>query len=186
MNRIARDLLFMGIGMVIGGIGSYFILQKRYEVEIEEETSEMRDFARMQIAKYKQEKEIAEDYAKKLEAAVVEEEEVINPVEEEPEDDRDYGYPTDDRTAGIYLISQTEFDEEHPEYSKINLINYALDGTVTTDDDEILDDPRSAVGDALEEMNSRGAWKTCYVRNDRTSCDYEINNFLATYPHESI
>lgn len=186
MNRIVRDLIFLGIGAAVGAVSSYFVLRRQYEKEIEEETSEMRDFARKQIAQYKQEKDIAEDYAKKLEAAVVEDddtEEKINPDMDEYEDEAaKYGSPSEGPTQDIYLISQEQYDDEMTHYAKINLIHYALDGTVTTDDgEEIVDDPRSSVGDCIDEMNSHGAWRICFVRNDRRSEDFAINNILGSY-----
>jgi hypothetical protein len=55
------------------------------------------------------------------------------------------------------------------------LVYYAGDGTLATEDDELIDDPRSLVGeDVIAVFESDQNLQTLYVRNREKEIDYEI------------
>ncbi|WP_297183026.1 hypothetical protein [uncultured Phocaeicola sp.] len=70
-----------------------------------------------------------------------------------------------------YVIPPEEFGE-FEDYEKISLTYYA-DGILADDNDEIVDDVESIVGDAL---NHFGEYEddSVFVRCDERKCDYEI------------
>lgn len=71
-----------------------------------------------------------------------------------------------------YEITFQEF-EDHKELDKITLLYYAGDGTLTTEDEELIDDVRGTVGDCLVDF-AESDERTMFVRNKRLGSDFEI------------
>lgn len=180
---IIREALVFSAGALIGGFVSYNILKKRFNEELQEETRETREYARNRIAEYKQRAEIAEEVFEKLQAVEVEEEEEINPEEAIDEyDPSSVLSPPEDTPEVPYLIDEDTYNDHIPYNTKEVLLYYSLSGTLATDTDEQIDDPRQCVGDVLEDIVAAGTpWKVFYVRNPLTSHDYEVNNLLARF-----
>lgn len=77
-----------------------------------------------------------------------------------------------------YVISPSEFGE-NDDYETISLTYYA-DGVLTDDNDEVIEDVDSIVGE--ESLTHFGEYEedSVFVRNDELKCDYEI---LRDYRH---
>ncbi|HZJ76713.1 MAG TPA: hypothetical protein VFC70_03285 [Oscillospiraceae bacterium] len=78
-----------------------------------------------------------------------------------------------DNIDGPYIISDTEFSEEHQDHDKITLWYYMHDDVVVDDRGEIVDEVEYLLGDkALSEFS----WtqNTVYIRNENTGADYEV------------
>lgn len=77
-----------------------------------------------------------------------------------------------------YAISPDQFAEEHPEYDKESIYAYS-DGVMTHENDEIVDDVDTLLGDVDTQPKYGG--DTVYIRNDRFSTDYEVMYVETTY-----
>lgn len=91
-------------------------------------------------------------------------------IEEEDEDEEEK--PPDNRDEP-YIISLRSYLNEFPEHDKATLYYYAIDDTLVTYTDEIVDDVEDIVGykpfEVLEMQTE------VWVRNERLSTDYEIS-----------
>lgn len=190
---MVRDLIMLGIGAAIGGTVSYLYLKGQFNEAVEKEAKASRDFARMKIAEFHQRAEIAEMALEKMEAVVFEEpdEEVedeemdtdVNPYEESMEEYGRFTGPSDDR-RDIHFITRDEFNEPEPPYRKETLLHYHFDKILATDNEELIDDPVSLVGDCIDHMEADGPWQDCYIRNNSLSIDYNVVNILGSFPSE--
>ena len=71
-----------------------------------------------------------------------------------------------------YVITYNE-SEEHPEIDKITLLYYVGDGTLTTEDEELIEDVKGTVGNCLDDFEYSDD-RNLYVRNKRLGTDFEI------------
>jgi len=82
-----------------------------------------------------------------------------------------------------YIISIEAFNEECTAYDKLTFTYYEEDDTLTDDQEEIVVDVDSIIGD--EALLCFGEQSDdpdiVYVRNDRLSCDYEIIRSQKSY-----
>ncbi len=81
--------------------------------------------------------------------------------------------------AGPYIITDTEYSEECDSYDKISLIYYT-DGTLMTEEEELIDDIDHTIGREAYEILATTR-KPVWVRNDSISADYEIVVINAPY-----
>jgi hypothetical protein len=81
--------------------------------------------------------------------------------------------------AGPYIITDTEYSEECDSYDKISLIYYT-DGTLITEEEELVDDVDHTIGREAYEILATTR-KPVWVRNDSISADYEIVVINAPY-----
>lgn len=74
----------------------------------------------------------------------------------------------------IFEISSDEYGSDES-YDLVSL-NYYLDGILTDDRDEIVDDGADILGDTINALNTylANGEEYAYVRNDVRRCDYEI------------
>lgn len=81
-----------------------------------------------------------------------------------------------------YVIPPEEFDEIG--YETVSLTYYA-DGVLTDEDDNIIEDPETLIGD--EALTSFGEYEqdSVFVRNDENATDYEILLDSRTF-HEAM
>lgn len=79
------------------------------------------------------------------------------------------------------LITSEEFEEDNL-FDKETLYFYAEDGVLTTDDDEIVDDPDGLVGYALTKYGfNTNDERVIYVRNSKIDTDFEIQKVDSRY-----
>lgn len=80
-----------------------------------------------------------------------------------------------------YVITFSEF-EDHDELDKITLIYYTVGGTLTTEDDEMIEDVRGTVGTCIEDSNfGESEDRVMFVRNKRLGSDFEITKFDGSF-----
>ena len=82
-----------------------------------------------------------------------------------------------------YVISLEEFSEEKDNFDKTTLYYYELDDTLTEQNDEIITDIYSTIGDnALSSFGEDSQDpEIVYVRNEKISTDYEVVRHDASY-----
>lgn len=81
--------------------------------------------------------------------------------------------------VGPYIITDIEYSEECDSYDKISLIYYT-DGTLITEEEELIDDVDHTIGQEAYEALAITR-KPVWVRNDSISADYEIVVINAPY-----
>lgn len=79
-----------------------------------------------------------------------------------------------------YFISEDEFMNDCETYEKLSLTYYEGDDTLADDRDELVTDIFNTIGDTLGDFGS-SVEDILYVRNDRTSCDFEITRSDKSY-----
>ena len=108
---------------------------------------------------------------------------------EEDEGDEEDGDDPDDipeevvegASGGIYEISPEKLGTIIG-YASNELMYYQNDGIVTDENDEIVDNPESIIGNLIKESGFDEDGRTSmYVRNDRISTDFEIYKVRGTY-----
>lgn len=191
MSKLVYVATFVA-GTVIGGLATWLFLDKKYKdiskkeidsvkekfsrgwdlkkvdekpkEEPEEEPKESEDPPVMDIKTYAQ-KILKDsgyvDYSTKIKAA------------EEPKSSEEpvvYDEP--------YIISFDEYGELY-DYETINLIFYQ-DGVLADEEDEIVEDIKDTVGDALDHFAEHDD-EALFVRNDKRKCDYEISRDYRRY-----
>lgn len=112
------------------------------------------------------------NYKKGTESQQVEEtvEEIL---EEEEVDDSDYTVPVEveDGESVPYVITEDEFGEFGNEEQ--TLIYYS-DFVLADEDDDVITDPESVIGEALKEFNEDPLLERVYVRDENKEIDYII------------
>lgn len=129
----------------------------------------------------------------------IEKESIVELVEKENEKlIKDLGYADEDNDEDCivetppvreyippYVISPEEFGEYGNEMKSLT---YYEDGVLTDEDDEIISDPESIIGDALQHF---GEYEddAVHVRDESIECDYEIlkseKTFSEVYKEEN-
>ena len=117
--------------------------------------------------------------------------EVEGPPDEPSEDIDDYDEPTQEeledeeaRQAEMRerymnskpkLITYEDFENGLPGFDQKSLLYYQGNDTLTTDDDELVDDREALVGSCMEQYGYEDSEeKTIFVRNYKLETDYEI------------
>lgn len=80
---------------------------------------------------------------------------------------------------GPYIITDIEYSEECDHYDKISLVYYT-DGTLITEEEELVDDIDHTIGQEAYQMLAVSR-KPVWVRNDSISADYEVVVINAPY-----
>lgn len=196
-----KALLGFAFGITVGALVATAIVEEKYRKIAEEEIEAMKNyyknkeknFEELQI-KHNQDKmfdapvtdadikfdfpKIPEDQYKKIVEDMgytnEEMEELLHDpsVSVEQTEDGDYEiYIGPEERNEPYTISPEEFDEI-PEYD-CECLTYYSDCVLTNEDDEVIKEPYSIIGDAL---NHFGEYEddSVFVRNDSMKCDYEI------------
>lgn len=99
---------------------------------------------------------------------------IHNGIDEGEDLEVDPGGPKEGLAGKPYVISPEEFINEQPYYDKITLEYYQDDILSNAISDEIITDIDAAIG--YESLNHFGEYEddVVYVRNEKTSTDYEI------------
>lgn len=83
-------------------------------------------------------------------------------------------HPEDDPPTEPYEISDTEFLEENQDYDKFNYSYYEEDEALVDEANELVDISNSIGSDLMNKFVTED-YTTMFVRNDKTSSDYEID-----------
>lgn len=78
----------------------------------------------------------------------------------------------------IYLIGQEEYDNQCPEYDKIEIVYYALDDVYCDEGETMIDDLTIFGDEAIEKIQEEDE---IYVRNERISTDFDITRMERSY-----
>lgn len=179
------------LGGIASGVATYFYVKKKDEDYISSEIQKVIDFYKKQetdevLSKEEQEaiknhvnkipdKPIPEDYIKK--AKNYQSEEAEDALDEDDEDEFIESPPED--LPDIEIISVEEFGNRH--YDEDALMYYTEDDTLCYEQNEqIIEDRLSVVGD-ISEWAYNGETDSLYVRNNKTSNDYEIIKVIGSY-----
>lgn len=163
-----KSLLYFAGGVLIGSIGSWYLLEERYREAAEAESEAMKVM-----------------YEKKIKSMSTSEE-TPSELYDEKNDDGRVDYASIYRTAtdraeeeapveefyGIRVIDTDEY-AEHNGYDKI-ILHYYIDGSVTNDEDELINS-EAYIGD-IDVYENIGNFEphVLHVRNDTISADFEI------------
>lgn len=191
-------------GVAIGGGACYYILGKRFDERLERELKAYRamddddilvepidtvEEANAAMAKaIKSYEDEAARYATpddEVDPVIFEHPEEYDPEDVEDEDlvnDREIEkQAAEDSGKKPTIITSYSYWNEYEHFDKVTLLYFVPEEQLCTEDEEIVDAPERFVGDALTKYdfaNSRE--RVLYVRNFRTSTDYEINKVFAS------
>lgn len=203
-----KALIGFAIGVTAGSLVTLVIVDKKYRKLAEEEIEAVRDYYKnrdkadgMVTLKHNMDKafdvvaddiipamdfpKIPEDQYKKIVEDMGYTNEEMEELLEDPDvsveknEDGEYEIfvePGEEKVLP-YLIEPEEYGES--DYDTQCLTYYA-DFVLTDEDDEIISDKESIIGDALEHFGDY-ADDSVYVRNDNTRCDYEIIKHKRTF-----
>lgn len=195
MNKIIYGAVGFLIGAVSGAFGARIYLKNRYEALADKEIDEVK---KMYLEKeIELESKISEEKPKKKKASTKKKETKSEKTEEKPkrvkqkinyndisrkeeEVKAENEAPEEEEPAEPYEITFQEFDDEHPEYDKINLSYYDEDGSLVTDDEEIVDADDTIGVENLDKFVS-DEMNEMYVRNNAISTDYDIALVYGNY-----
>ena len=163
MSKLGSFVIFAS-GVILGSLGMYFSLKKRYEAIIESEIESVKEtYSKLHTLGEKSENDSKDEKTESIEIA---------PSEPEREEPLSVERP--------YKISPDEFNEIYGYESK-TLFLYS-DGILTDDDLDLVEDIDETInGDILEEFRKNDDEDCVYIRNDVTFCDYEILKKLESY-----
>ncbi len=181
------------LGAAIGVLGSKKFYETKYEKLYQEEVeSHIASFARRTAAKVSRSEAVEEqpDSPEKKGAPVVEF--VANKYEqakknyhliktETPQAEEDAEYEDEDEVLPVpvvnvdrtmpYEISSDEYINEFDHHEKLSLCYYRVDDALVTEDEEIIEDQESLVGNCLSTLDMQ---TSVWVRNEPSCIDYEI------------
>ncbi len=73
-----------------------------------------------------------------------------------------------------YLVDGNSYLNEYPQYDKIGMVYWAGDDTLLHENEDLVDDERSWIGDVIDKFRNGELQETAYVRNHAISTDIEI------------
>lgn len=169
-------------GAAVGSVATWFVVKKKYEKIAQDEIDSVKEvfYKREFGSKAKEMTNVGEEIVKGLQAGIMQ-------AAEQAKDKPDLvqyaamvqkygGTIGEEKEAPMkekcpYVISPEEFGE-FDDYEKISLTYYA-DGVLADDNNEVVDDVKDIVGDALDHF---GEYEddSVFVRCDERKCDYEI------------
>lgn len=174
MNRKVMDLALFILGAAAGSALTWFLVKDHYEQKADEEIASVKEV----FSKRKEKEEKVQELAAKAsdkpsimefkstlhENGYSEQEDMKNPV-------------TEDDYVDIHLISELEFGDDE-EFDTVSL-TYYMDGVITDEDDEILEDAESRIGENISDYF--GDSDAVYIRNDTLRTYYEVLRDYRTY-----
>ena len=176
-------LAVFAVGAFIGSAATWQYVKKKYEKIAEEEIQSVKDVFSKKENDMNDRLSVANNLLKEnLKNKVIVEEEIDStPDIDEPEEHEDYEkvlkenryYQESEKKYEDrpYVIAPEEFGEL--DYNIIGLVYYA-DDVIADDNDEIIDNIDSTIGnDAVSHFGEYDD-DAVYIRNDTLKCDYEI------------
>ena len=175
-------VLMFGLGATIGSLVTWKLVENKYKSIIEEEIA----FGIKRLKNMDKDIKDDNDKEKKVEKEKFAADKVIYQTIA-----RDSGYyndytsvddneekNNDDERIEPFVINPVEFGEEDNYETKS--WTYYADLVLTDEDDQIISDPESVIGDALSHFGDYED-DSVYVRNDNLKCDYEILKHEKTF-----
>lgn len=175
MNRKVMDLALFIFGAAAGSALTWFLVKDHYEQKADEEIASVKEvFSKRKEEKEEKVQELAAKASDKPsimefkstlhENGYSEQEDIKKPV-------------TEDDYVDIHLISELEFGDDE-EFDTVSL-TYYMDGVITDEDDEILEDVESRIGENISDYF--GDSDAVYIRNDTLRTYYEVLRDYRTY-----
>lgn len=169
-------------GVVAGGAGVYYYMQRKFDDELNQEVAAVKAHAKKKMAEMETQIE---------EGAVIVFEDDISEEEEDEYDEIDAeAFQLDppsppslqDRMKNPYIISRQEFDEEMLHFTKEIITYYKGDEIFTDEQEELIPDIRTLIGDAYEYFGcDPDDPDIVHVRNYRLATDFEVAQVYANY-----
>lgn len=200
MNQTARSILFLTTGIAIGGAAGYVVTNKllkdKYELELQIQIQDVKDYYKIirKEGEYSSPETVPVDYKNVLEGLeYIEPEETV--VEEENDWVEEETTEEDEVVESIhkqnydrnrnepYVISVKEFMEDRDEYDKITITYFEDDDVLCDEREEVIPNVEATVGsNALTSFGELSEdSKIVYVRNERTSTDFEVIRDTRSY-----
>lgn len=208
MNTKLKVAISFVLGTAVGTVATYELLKKKVDKIAEEECESLRaSFANsVSLQQQRKAKEEAddnspiEDSAKSAQHSysslsdAYKKKEDISEVASRVR--KDYSHVENGEAAEVeyaksessdhdkpYVISQAEFDNDHPNYDKLSITYYEADDTLADEQEEIIDDPDTIVGEDTLKSFGKGSddEDIVYARNDQLGIDYEISRVHGSY-----
>lgn len=193
MNRKVMDLALFIFGAAAGSALTWFLVKDHYEQKADEEIASVKEV----FSKRKEEKEKIKEIASAIsrtDVNIIRKEitEMAAEASNKPSimefkstlhengysEQEDMKKPvTEDDYVDIHLISELEFGDDE-EFDTISL-TYYMDGVITDEDDEILEDVESRIGENISDYFGDG--DAVYIRNDTLRTYYEVLRDYRTY-----
>ena len=202
MKEATKSFLIFTAGLSVGGVAGYFATKKylevKYEQDLQMQIQDVKDHYKLirKEGEYAAPETVPVDYENVLEGleyiehseeVVVEEEnltdesdnayEVVDPdVKYEPDFASDYQEEYERDRSQPYIITVKEFMEDRDEYDKTTITYFEDDDVLCDEREEVIPNVEYTVGnDALTKFGELSEDKNIvYVRNERTSTDFEI------------
>lgn len=198
MKEATKSFLVFTAGLSVGGAAGYFVTKKylevKYEQDLQMQIQDVKDHYKLirKEGEYSAPETVPVDYENVLEgleyiehsdevvvedeeAAEAEEEEVVE-TEEETEFASEYQEEYERDRSQPYIITVKEFMEDRDEYDKTTITYFEDDDVLCDEREEVIPNVEYTVGnDALTKFGELSEDKNIvYVRNERTSTDFEI------------
>lgn len=177
MKNLIKNIAIFAVGGAVGALTTSVLLKKKYEAIIEEELISIREMT----AAREMRRGNTEDSVRRPKVSQ-EKEELSKLVRRYGGDVEAANAISEVRTRDIYVITTEEFSEGRTDHDKLTITFYEDDGVLADENEEIIEDPYSLIGDALERFGegSEDA-EIVYVRNERIAVDYEVVRLSKSY-----
>lgn len=180
-----KTFLAFGAGLAVGIGGTYFYLKKKYEEKLSEQIQEIRKHYQKKQEQSKSKEEKDEKFANRFEEAEErakdriayesiakryrgsDERRPVDPAEQESP-------PEDEPEEEIFTVTEEEM-ETYDNFECIDLTYYAEDDILCDDQEQVIEDPESIIGDALTKFGVKSGYPdTVYVINKRVRAIFEV------------
>jgi hypothetical protein len=198
MKEATKSFLIFTAGLSVGGVAGYFATKKylevKYEQDLQMQIQDVKDHYKLirKEGEYAAPETVPVDYENVLEGleyiehseegpeaedvnpVFVDEEEVVETEETEFASEYQEEYERD--RSQPYIITVKEFMEDRDEYDKTTITYFEDDDVLCDEREEVIPNVEYTVGnDALTKFGELSEDKNIvYVRNERTSTDFEI------------
>ena len=194
MNFVKGAIIFIG-GAATGAVIMKVIMDKIHNKEIEEikeEESEVREYyiekiQKIEDTKTEKEESSNEEFIKPKDTIVFSKDSKTDKIdytdikEAATEMLAENEVPEEDLPQDPYVITEEEFNNDHPEYEKISLEYYEDDGVIAEDSEAIVDIDGSIGYDAIAEFADNDNLNELYIRNNALATDFEITRVYGSY-----
>lgn len=173
-----KNILMFTLGAAAGSLLTWKLVEQKYKQIADEEIESVREMYRKRsgLAQEMRDPKITKEEKEELEKQVQELNYIQN--EEETEDDLFTVQTEIDEGVKPYVIIPEEYNEKEG-YDARSWTLYT-DYVLTDEDDNIIGDPESMIGDGLDHFGEYDDYAV-YVRNDDLKCDYEILKHNKSY-----
>jgi hypothetical protein len=167
MNKV---LIFI-LGAASGSLVTWKLIEKKYKQLADEEIADVIEHFKEKQESTVEPKPIVVHHTGTWPDKTVEEEVTEEEKEDYAKQVEDLGYSIENDRIEPYVISPDEFGDT--QYYDTKNWTYYADFVLTDETGEIVADPESIIGDALEHFGDYED-DSVHVRNENTECDYEI------------